>query len=158
EHQAVVGDGPVTTEIVSKLPYLEATIKESMRINNLFPIVGRKSIEPVEIKGYHLPVGTVVAPCNLLVHQQPELYPEPQAFCPERFLKDSGNGYNLFPFGGGPRRCIGLNFAQFEMKMLLASILPRVQLELIPGQNLHPERLGLALAPPTGVNVRVTAV
>ncbi len=158
EHQAVVGDAPITTEILSKLPYLEATIKESMRINNLFPIVGRKTIEPVEIKGYQLPIGTVVAPCNLLVHQQPELYPEPQEFRPERFLKDAGNAYGLFPFGGGPRRCIGVNFAQFEMKMLLASILPRVQLDLMPGQNLKPERLGLALAPPTGVNVRVTAV
>jgi cytochrome P450 family 110 len=158
EHIKVAGNEPVTTDMASKFVYLDATIKESMRINNLFPMVGRKTIEPVEIKGYHLPAGTIVLPCNLLVHQLPELYPEPHEFRPERFLVEQQHPYGWFPFGGGPRRCIGMNFAQFEMKMLLASILPRVELELLHGQSFKPERLGLALTPPTGVNVRIKAV
>jgi cytochrome P450 family 110 len=158
EHRSVVGDGPVTVDMLPKLVYLEATIKESMRINNLFPMVGRRSIEPMEIRGYAIPVGTVVVPCNLLVHQLPSLYPEPKEFRPERFLEEQQHPYGWFPFGGGPRRCIGMNFALFEMKMLLSTILPRVSLELLPGQNFKPERLGLALTPPTGVNVRVKAI
>ena len=77
----------------------------------------------------------------------------------ERFLNEKSlHPYGWFPFGGGNRRCIGMNFALFEMKILLASILPRVELELVPGQDFKPERLGLALSPKTGVDVIVKAV
>lgn len=159
ENRQVVGDNPLTLEMLPKLTYLDASIKESMRINNLFPIVGRRTIEPLELKGYELPVGTRVAPCNLLVHQLDSLYPEPHEFKPERFLNEKNiHPYGWFPFGGGNRRCIGMNFALFEMKILLATILPRVDLSLVPGQDFKPERLGLALSPKTGVDVTVNAV
>ncbi len=155
----VVGDEPITSDMVSKLTYLDATIKESMRINNLFPIVARKTIEPLELKGYEIPIGATVSPCNMIVHNLPSLYPEPQEFRPERFLVDphQQHPYSWLPFGGGNRRCIGMAFAQFEMKVILASILPRIELELIAGQDFRPKRMGLALAPPTGVKVKVVS-
>ncbi|MEW6734148.1 MAG: cytochrome P450 [Acidobacteriota bacterium] len=158
EHHTVVGDRPITADLLPKLVYLDATIKESMRLNNLFPIVGRKVIEPIEIKGYQLPIGTLVAPCNLLVHQSAALYAEPSQFRPEHFLGEANHPYGWFPFGGGPRRCIGMDFAQFEMKILVASILPRIEMELLPNQSFKPRRQGITLAPPTGVQVRVLAI
>lgn len=160
EIQLVTGGGPVTADLVPKLTYLDATIKESMRVNNLFPIVARKVIEPIELKGYEIPVGVTLAPCNIIVHHLESLYPEPLEFRPERFLTEphQQHPYSWFPFGGGNRRCIGMAFAQFEMKVILASILPRVDLELIAGQDFRAKRMGLALAPPTGVKAKVLAV
>jgi cytochrome P450 len=158
EQQQVVSNGQLTPEMLPQMTYLDATIKESMRINNLFPLVGRRAIEPVKLGNYDIPVGNYVFPSNLLIHQLPQLYPEPQAFRPERFLGEHPAIASWFPFGGGPRRCIGINFALFEMKVLLSTILSRVELELVPGQDFRPKRMMLALSPPTGVQVRVRQV
>lgn len=159
EIDSVIGDKPITPEMISKLTYLDATIKESMRVNNLFPIVARKTLEPLELKGYEIPVGSTVAPCNMIIHHMESIYPEALVFRPERFLEDSNpHPYSWLPFGGGNRRCIGMAFALYEMKIILASILPRIELELIPGQDFKAKRLGLALAPPTGVKVKVLSV
>jgi cytochrome P450 len=159
EINSVVGDNPITPEMIPKLTYLDATIKESMRVNNLFPIVARKTIEPLELKGYEIPVGATVAPCNMILHHLDSIYPEPLTFRPERFLEESNSHpYSWLPFGGGNRRCIGMAFALYEMKIILASILPRIELELIPGQDFRAKRLGLALAPPTGVKVNVLSL
>ncbi len=159
EIQSVVGDAPIVAEMIPKLTYLDATIKESMRVNNLFPIVARKALEPLELKGFEIPTGSIVAPCNMIVHHLESIYPEPLVFRPERFLDESQHHpYSWLPFGGGNRRCIGMAFAQYEMKIILASILPRIALELIPDQDFRAQRLGLALAPPTGVKVKVLSV
>lgn len=159
EINSVVGENPIVAEMIPKLTYLDATIKESMRVNNLFPIVARKTIEPLELKGYEIPVGSTVAPCNMIIHHLESIYPEPLVFRPERFLDESQHHpYSWMPFGGGNRRCIGMAFAQYEMKIILASILPRIALELIPGQDFRAQRMGLALAPPTGVKAKVLSV
>lgn len=157
EQRAITGGAPVSAQMLPQMRYLEAAIKESMRINNLFPAVIRKTTEPIEIGGFQLPAGTSIAPCNLLVHLSPKLYPEPEQFRPERYLDDT-HPFGWFPFGGGPRRCIGMNFALFEMKMLLATILPRVEMELLPGQSFYPKRMMLTMAPPTGVQVRIKRI
>jgi cytochrome P450 family 135 len=105
--------------------YLTATIQETLRLRPVIAIVLRRLTEPVEIGGYELPAGVTVAPSIYLVHRNPEVYPDPQAFRPERFLDSSPGTYTWIPFGGGVRRCLGAAFAQFEMAVVLKELVKR---------------------------------
>lgn len=105
--------------------YLTATIQETLRLRPVISIVLRRLIEPVEIGGYELPAGVSVAPCIYLVHRNPEVYPEPMRFLPERFLDNPPGTYTWIPFGGGVRRCLGASFAQFEMAVVLRELVRR---------------------------------
>jgi len=118
--------------------YLTATIQETLRLRPVISIVLRKLTEPVEIGGYELPAGISVAPCIYLVHRNPEIYPEPQRFLPERFLDNPPGTYTWIPFGGGVRRCLGASFAQFEMTVVLKELVRRHQ---IRPANPKPERV-----------------
>ncbi len=118
--------------------YLTATIQETLRLRPVISIVLRKLTEPVEIGGYELPAGVSVAPCVYLVHRNPEIYPEPQRFLPERFLDNPPGTYTWIPFGGGVRRCLGASFAQFEMAVVLKELVKRHQ---IRPANPKPERI-----------------
>ena len=118
--------------------YLTATIQETLRLRPVISIVLRKLTEPVEIGGYELPAGISVAPSIYLVHRNPEIYPEPQRFRPERFLENPPGTYTWIPFGGGVRRCLGASFAQFEMTVVLKELLRRHQ---IRPANPKPERI-----------------
>jgi cytochrome P450 len=105
--------------------YLTATIQETLRLRPVISIVLRRLTEPVEIGGYELPAGVSVAPCVYLAHRNPEVYPEPDRFLPERFLEDPPGTYTWIPFGGGVRRCLGASFAQFEMAVVLEELVKR---------------------------------
>jgi cytochrome P450 len=105
--------------------YLTATIQETLRLRPVISLVLRKLTEPVEIGGYELPAGVTVAPSVYLAHRNPEVYPEPQRFLPERFLDDPPGTYTWIPFGGGVRRCLGASFAQFEMAVVLEELVKR---------------------------------
>jgi cytochrome P450 family 135 len=105
--------------------YLTATIQETLRLRPVISIVLRRLTEPVEIGGYELPAGVSVAPCVYLVHRNPEVYPEPDRFLPERFLDNPPGTYTWIPFGGGVRRCLGASFAQFEMAVVLEELVKR---------------------------------
>ena len=118
--------------------YLTATIQETLRLRPVISIVLRKLTEPVEIGGYELPAGISVAPSIYLVHRNPEIYPEPQRFLPERFLENPPGTYTWIPFGGGVRRCLGASFAQFEMAVVLKELVKRYQ---IRPANPKPERV-----------------
>jgi len=118
--------------------YLTATIQETLRLRPVISIVLRKLTEPVEIGGYELPAGVSVAPSIYLVHRNPEVYPEPQRFLPERFLENPPGTYTWIPFGGGVRRCLGASFAQFEMAVVLKELVKRHQ---IRPANPKPERI-----------------
>ncbi len=118
--------------------YLTATIQETLRLRPVISIVLRKLTEPVEIGGYELPAGVSVAPSVYLVHRNPEIYPEPQRFLPERFLDNPPGTYTWIPFGGGVRRCLGASFAQFEMAVVLKELVKRHQ---IRPANPKPERV-----------------
>jgi cytochrome P450 family 135 len=118
--------------------YLTATIQETLRLRPVISIVLRKLTEAVEIGGYQLPAGISVAPCVYLVHRNPEVYPEPQRFLPERFLDNPPGTYTWIPFGGGVRRCLGASFAQFEMAVVLKELVKRHQ---IRPANPKPERV-----------------
>jgi cytochrome P450 len=118
--------------------YLTATIQETLRLRPVISIVLRRLTEAVEIGGYELPAGVSVAPCVYLVHRNPEVYPEPQRFLPERFLERPPGTYTWIPFGGGVRRCLGASFAQFEMAVVLKELVKRHQ---IRPANPKPERV-----------------
>jgi cytochrome P450 len=118
--------------------YLTATIQETLRLRPVISIVIRKLTEAVEIGGYELPAGVSVVPCVYLAHRNPEVYPEPQRFLPERFLDNPPGTYTWIPFGGGVRRCLGASFAQFEMAVVLKELVKRHQ---IRPANPKPERV-----------------
>ncbi|HET7053187.1 MAG TPA: cytochrome P450 [Solirubrobacterales bacterium] len=105
--------------------YLTATIQETLRLRPVIAIVLRRLTAPVEIGGYELPAGISVVPSVYLVHRNPEVYPQPQAFRPERFLETPPGTYTWIPFGGGVRRCLGASFAQFEMAVVLRELVKR---------------------------------
>lgn len=142
---------------IAKLPYLTAVCSETLRI---YPIAISAFIRtvkaPLEIMDYKLPVGAVVVPSIYLAHHREEVYPEPKQFKPERFLERQFSQYEYLPFGGGNRRCIGMAFAQYEMKLVLATILSRFEVSLVNKRPVKPVRRGLTLAAPAGMRMVVT--
>jgi cytochrome P450 family 135 len=117
--------------------YLTATIQETLRLRPVIVLVIRKLTEPVEIGGYELPAGARVTPSIYLVHRNPEIYPEPDRFLPERFLETPPGTYTWIPFGGGVRRCLGAAFAQQEMAIVLEELVAR---RVIQPASPKPER------------------
>jgi cytochrome P450 len=107
--------------------YLDAVVKETLRLRPVLPIVLRRLQQPMEIGGWELPAGVSVAPCIHLVHRRPDVYPEPHAFRPERFLERPAGTYTWIPFGGGVRRCLGASFALLEMKLVLRAVAAGVE-------------------------------
>jgi cytochrome P450 len=137
---------------VAKLELLDATVKEALRLQPVIPIVGRLLQEPTTIGRFDLPIGIVVAPAIHLVHRRPDLYPEPARFNPDRFLAWKPAAWEWIPFGGGLRRCIGAAFALYEMKMVLAAVLSRVDLRLA-GPRVRVVRRGITMTPSDGLPV-----
>jgi cytochrome P450 family 135 len=117
-----------TLESLDDDDYLDAVVKETLRIRPVVPFVVRQVAEPVELAGRRWPPGVRLAPCVHLVHRRPDVYPEPDAFRPERFLETPPGTYTWIPFGGGTRRCLGAAFASFEIKVVLRTILRRAML------------------------------
>ena len=128
----------LTDEVrAGEFEYLDAVIEESLRVRPVVPFTGRELREPAGLGGFELDAGTIVMAAISLTHTRPDLYPEPYAFRPERFLEGEAETYSWIPFGGGTRRCIGAAFAQFEMRVALETILRSC--ELRPGSE-RPER------------------
>jgi cytochrome P450 len=155
ELRDVVGGGALAAEHVGRLEYLDATIKETMRLNPIIPAVGRRLAHPMRIGDRDLPGGVVVAPCIYLAHRRPDVWDDPERFAPERFLEKRPGPYEYFPFGGGPRHCLGAAFAMYEMKIVLAETLARVELRASPGYTVRVVRRGITFAPSEGVPVVV---
>jgi cytochrome P450 len=108
--------------------YLDAVIKETLRLRPVVPAVVRLLRAPVELGGWELPEGVHIGPSIYLLHRRPDIYPSPDEFRPERFLERPAGTYEWIPFGGGIRRCLGASFALYEMRVVLQTILDRVQL------------------------------
>jgi cytochrome P450 len=134
--------------------YAEAAVRETLRLRPVIAVVARRLTRAAEVGGRLLPEGTVVTPCILLVHRRPDVYPDPDAFRPERFLDRAPGTYTWIPFGGGVRRCIGATFAQMEMQVVLRRIAERVALEPV-GDPEPIRRRAIALVPARGGEVRV---
>lgn len=111
---------------------------------------------PLQIGDYQFDPGVRLVPCIYLTHRREDLYPDPDKFKPERFLEQQFSPYEYLPSGGGNRRCIGLAFAQFEMKLVLATLLSRWQLNLASPRFVRPVRRGVTIAPSNGVQIVVT--
>jgi cytochrome P450 len=135
--------------------YLDATIKETLRARPVIVDVARKLTSPARIAGYELPAGTFVLPAIAAMHYREDLFPNPEEFRPERFLDGRPDTYVWIPFGGGVRRCIGAAFAEYEMRVVLRTILERADLS---APNRKPERVkvrNITLAPAKGTRVRL---
>jgi cytochrome P450 family 135 len=133
--------------------YADAVVKEILRLRPVVAIVLRRLREPLEIAGRELPAGATVAPCILLVHRREDIYPDPEAFRPERFLERAPGTYSWIPFGGGVRRCLGAAFAQVEMQVVLQTLARSVRLEAVGGSE-GVRRRGVTLVPARGGEVR----
>ncbi len=136
--------------------YLDAVIKESLRIRPVIPGVGRVVRErPFPIGGYVVPVGIEINPSIRTIHRRGDLYRSPRTFAPERFLDDDApDTYTWVPFGGGTRRCLGASFAQTEMRVVLARVLERTALSPIDPELAETQFRAITLAPKGGVSVR----
>lgn len=136
---------------VAKLPYLNAVCQETLRI---YPIAMlaffRITNSPISIMGQEFEKDTLLTPCIYLTHHRPDLYPEPNQFKPERFLERQFSQYEYIPFGGSNRRCIGMAFALYEMKLVLATVMYRYSLAISGSQAVKPVRRGITLAPSGG--------
>ena len=155
EELHAAGGVDASPERIAALPYLDATIKEVMRLRPVVPAVGRKLVEPAVIGGYAMPAGSIVGACIYLAHRNPENYPEPEQFRPERFLGIPTDPVTWLPFGGGIRRCIGAQFALYEMKIVLGVLLAHCQFELADKSPQRPVRRAVTLVPEHGTRVRL---
>jgi cytochrome P450 len=133
--------------------YLDAVIKETLRLRPVIALVLRKLVEPMEIGGRLLPAGVSVAPSIYLVHRRPDVYPEPERFRPERFLEHTAGTYTCIPFGGGVRRCLGGAFAEFEMSVVLRELVARRSLRPAGGPPEHSVRSTITNVPSRGAEV-----
>jgi cytochrome P450 len=127
--------------------YLDAVMKETMRLCPAVPIVVRRLEEPMRLSGYVLPAGTRVAPCIHLMHRRADIYPQPLRFMPERFLQGTPGMYTWIPFGGGARRCLAASFAQLEMKRVMHTVLSEVELASATARSEGMTRSSIAFAP-----------
>ena len=134
-------------------PYLDAVIKETLRVRPVIPFVVRQVAEPVELAGRRWPAGVRLAPCVHLVHRRPDVYPEPDAFRPERFLETPPGTYTWIPFGGGTRRCLGAAFALFEARVVLRVVGSAGRLVADRPRAEAIGRRGIALVPARGARV-----
>jgi cytochrome P450 family 135 len=134
--------------------YAEAAVRETLRLRPVIALVARRLTRDAEIGGLRLPAGAVLTPCILLVHRRPDIYRDPDAFRPERFLESPPGTYTWIPFGGGVRRCLGATFAQMEMNVVLRTIASRVTLEPV-GAPEPVRRRAIALVPARGAEVRM---
>jgi cytochrome P450 len=130
--------------------YLDAVVKEILRLRPVIALVLRRLTEPMEIGGRLLPAGVNVAPCIYLIHRRPDVYPEPRAFRPERFLETPPGTYTWIPFGGGVRRCLGASFAQFEIKVVLRELVRRLDIRPARPRAERRVRRAIVFAPERG--------
>jgi cytochrome P450 len=136
--------------------YLTATIQETLRRRPVLPNVEPRLVkEPVEIGGWHYEPGVCLVPNAYLVHHDPEIYEDPYAFRPERFLDSPPGTYTWIPFGGGRRRCIGASFAMLEMKVVLRSVLSRCEVRPLEPRHERPRRRNITIRPGRGSRVVV---
>jgi cytochrome P450 len=135
--------------------YLDAVVKESLRIRPVIPAVGRVVRErPFRLGDYVIPPGIEINPSIRLIHRREDVYPDAGAFRPERFLGDDPpDTYSWIPFGGGLRRCLGASFALMEMRIVLARVLERTALRAAHPELAKVQFRAITLAPRDGVRV-----
>ena len=159
ELSAEIGDRSPELADLPRLSFLDRVTRESLRLYPPAWTIGRRAAVDDVIGGYALPAGRFVMASQWVVHRLPRHWPEPLRFHPDRWLPVAEGGqaittFSYFPFGGGHRTCIGMPFAQQELKLLLAAILQRFVPELVPGQRLVLEP-HVTLRPVRGTDMRL---
>jgi cytochrome P450 len=156
--QALEGRIP-TAQDYPQLKYTERILAESMRLYPPAWIIGRKALSDYSVNGYPIKAGSIVLMSQYLVHHNPKYYPDPERFDPERWTpeaRDSRPKFSYFPFGGGPRLCIGEQFAWMEGVLVLATLAQKWKLRLVPGQSVKMQPL-ITLRPKYGMNMILQA-
>jgi cytochrome P450 family 135 len=133
--------------------YLRAVIWEALRLRPVVPLAGRRLASELRVDGLTLPAGSDVTPAIWLTHTRPDIYPEPYAFRPERFLGQKPGTYEWIPFGGGVRRCLGAAFAELEMRVVLKAILLRRPLQPASARAERVTRRNVTFSPRRGTRV-----
>ena len=151
----VCGARQPTLDDLKALTYTGWVIDEALRLYPPAWLFERQARTAVEIEGYSYREGSLLAVSPWSLHRHPRYWPNPEGFDPERFSPERSAKrprYTYLPFGGGPRQCIGINFALYEAKLVLATLMQRYSLELVPSQNLRP-RAEITLRPPEGMKM-----
>jgi cytochrome P450 len=160
ELAGVLAGRPPGIDDLPALPYSRMVVQEALRLYPPAWIISRKAEQDDVIGGYPIPAGTVVSLSPYVMHRHPEFWPSPEAFDPDRFdpvQAESRPAYAYFPFGGGPRLCIGRDFAMQEALLILAAMAQRFDLQLVPGHPVEPEAL-ITLRPKYGMKMTLRTV
>jgi cytochrome P450 len=142
-----IGDATVDAALLERTPFLDAALKESLRLHPVLALVARRARRPFSLGGFDLPAGTWLAPSIFLTHRRADLYPDPEVFRPERFLGKRPDPGQWIPFGGGGRRCIGMGFSLLELKTIVATILQRRRLRSRATSPTRIQRRSITLVP-----------
>ncbi|ETN66704.1 cytochrome P450 4C1 [Anopheles darlingi] len=150
---------PLTYSTLQNFKYLDMVVKESLRLLPPVSIIGRRLVEDLELNGVTVPAGTDITIPIYVIHRNPEVFPDPERFDPERFADESTQRrgpYDYIPFSIGSRNCIGQRFALMEMKITLVRMVSHYRIH--PGTTMHEVRLktDLVLRPDKGIPVRLT--
>ena len=130
--------------------YLDATVKEVLRVRPVLAITPRQVVDSYELQGWTLPAGVHVTPCIYLAHRRPDVWEDPTAFKPERFLNGAAEPYTYIPFGGGIRRCVGAAFATLEIKEVLRAVANRFELRPARRGGERMRRRSITMTPAQG--------
>jgi cytochrome P450 len=158
EVDRVVGDRLPTAEDISNLSYTQNVLLEAMRLYPPIFVLMRRALEEDVVGGYRIPKDANVALCSYVTHRHPEFWENPEGFDPDRFLPERAQGIHrmaYFPFAGGPRKCIGNTFAMVEMPLVVAMIVQRFRLDLVPGWPVFPQP-AISLRPRDPMLMKVT--
>ncbi len=134
---------------------VEATIVEAMRSRPVIPMTGRRVTVPWRLGPYGVPADTAIAISILLVHHREDLYPDPSAFRPERWLGRKPGTYEWLPFGGGTRRCLGAALAMAEQRIVLREMARRLDIEADDPRPERPVHRNVTMIPARGGRVRI---
>jgi cytochrome P450 family 135 len=155
-HNPAVRDRAVVAARDDDENHLGALVKEVLRIRPPIPVAAARVLnEPFAIGPHSIAAGTLILIDGWGVHHDPELYPDPERFQPERFLTAAPAPYTWLPFGGGAHRCLGAALAELEIKVALATILSRVAIAPADAELAPPARRGITLVPHAGGRIKV---
>ncbi len=159
ELRDVLGGRPMDAADLPRLPYLQAVMNEVLRLYPPAYIMAREAIEPCEIGGYEFGPGSTIIFSQWVTHRDPRYYDDPEAFRPERWVDGLAGRLPAgayFPFGGGPRRCIGEGFALLEAAIVIATLAQKFRFRVVLGFPVVPEPL-VTLRPRNGIQMRLQA-
>ena len=146
-----------TAADVPQLTFTNKVIRETLRLYPPAWVISRRASEEVDVGGYRVPEGSNIIVSQWVTHRDARYFPEPATFRPDRWTEDFERAlprFAYFPFGGGPRSCIGNNFALMEAAVLLAAVAQRYKISMAPGATVEPMP-SITLRPANGVQVQL---